>query len=51
MSVCAFILGLGCPVRRWRPSDGLIIRPRSPTVCVKKTDYETVEETRAHKGL
>jgi hypothetical protein len=36
---------LYCPVYRQRPCDGLIIRPRSPTVCVKK-DYGTEEEAR-----
>jgi hypothetical protein len=34
--VYAFILCLRCPVFRYRPCDGLITRPRSPTVCVKK---------------
>jgi hypothetical protein len=47
MSVCAFILCLCCPVCRWRPCDGLILRPRSLIVCVKKKDYETGEESRA----
>jgi hypothetical protein len=32
-----------CPV-----CDRLILRPRSPTDCVKK-DYETEEEVRAHQ--
>jgi hypothetical protein len=32
--LCAFILCLCCPVCRWRPYDGLIPRPRSPTDCV-----------------
>jgi hypothetical protein len=36
MSVCAFIMCLCCPLCRWRPCDGLITRPRSLTVCVKK---------------
>jgi hypothetical protein len=35
MFVYAFILCLCCPVYRKRPCDGLITRPRSPTVCVK----------------
>jgi hypothetical protein len=36
MSVYAFILCLCWPVCRERPCDGLIARPRSPTVSVKK---------------
>jgi hypothetical protein len=31
--LCAFILCLCCSVYRWWPWDGLIPRPRSPTVC------------------
>jgi hypothetical protein len=34
ISVCAFILCLYCPVCNQLPCDGLITRPRSPTVCV-----------------
>jgi hypothetical protein len=48
MSVCAFILCLCWPVCRYRPCDGLITRPRSPTVCVKK-DYGTEKEARAQQ--
>jgi hypothetical protein len=33
--VYAFIMCLCCPVFRQRPCDGLITRPRSPTVCEK----------------
>jgi hypothetical protein len=33
--VCAFILCLCCPLIRYRSRDGLITRPRSPTVCEK----------------
>jgi hypothetical protein len=33
----AYILCLCCPVFRWRPCDGLITRPNSPTVCEKMT--------------
>jgi hypothetical protein len=37
-----FILCLCCPVFRWRPCDGLITRPRSPTVCnIIKMEKET----------
>jgi hypothetical protein len=48
MSVCAFILCL-CSMCRYRPCDGLITRPSSPTVCIKK-DYETEEEARAQQN-
>jgi hypothetical protein len=55
MSVCAFILCLCFSVCRRRPCDGLISRPRSPTVCVKmimelkkrlgsKNDYRATDE-------
>jgi hypothetical protein len=43
MSVCTFIV---CVVLLC--CDGLIIRPGSPTMCVKK-DYETEEEVRAQQ--
>jgi hypothetical protein len=33
--LCAFILCLCCPLCRWRPCDGLMPRPRSPTDCVE----------------
>jgi hypothetical protein len=36
MSVYAFMLCLCCTVCRLRPCDGLITRPRSPTVSVEK---------------
>jgi hypothetical protein len=50
MSVCAFILCLGCPVCRLRPCDGLNTRPRSPTICVKKiTKFKKRPEPK--KGL
>jgi hypothetical protein len=35
MFVCGFILCL-CSVCRYRPYEGLIPRPRSPTVCAEK---------------
>jgi hypothetical protein len=41
--VCAVM----CAGSEW-PCDGLVPRPRSPTVCVKK-DYETEEEARAQQ--
>jgi hypothetical protein len=41
MSVlCAFILGLCCPVCRERPCDGLIPRPRRPADCVYDQEPE-----------
>jgi hypothetical protein len=45
MSVYAFILCLCCPVYRYRPCDGLITHPKSPSICVKH-DYGTEEEAR-----
>jgi hypothetical protein len=38
--VYVFILCLCCPVFRYWPCDGLITRPKSPTVC-EKNDYVT----------
>jgi hypothetical protein len=49
MSVYTFILCLCCRVCRYRPCDGLITRPRSPTVC--ENDCGTEEEARARRGL
>jgi hypothetical protein len=43
MSVCAFNLCLGSPVRKQRPCDGLIPRPRSPT------DQETEEAAKVQQ--
>jgi hypothetical protein len=48
MSVCVYSV-LCCPVCRWRPCNGLIARPRSPTVCVKK-DYEIYKRPGHNKG-
>jgi hypothetical protein len=48
MDLCVFIVCLCFPVCKQRPCDGLITRPRSPTVCVKK-DYETEEKARAQQ--
>jgi hypothetical protein len=45
--VCAYFLCLCCPVCRQRPCDGLITRPGSPTVCVKRLRNE--EEARAQQ--
>jgi hypothetical protein len=48
--LCAFILCLCCPVCRWRPWDGLIPHPRSPTDCV--TEVEKLKKRpRSNKGL
>jgi hypothetical protein len=46
--LCTFSLCLYCFVCRQRPSDGLITRPRSANVCVRKDD-ETEEEARAQQ--
>jgi hypothetical protein len=51
MSVCAFILCLYCPACRQRPCDGLIPRPRSPTVCVKKKITKLKKRPGLNKGL
>jgi hypothetical protein len=48
--LCTSLFCLCCPVCRWRSCDGLITRPRSPTVGVKN-DYGTKEEARALQGL
>jgi hypothetical protein len=45
-----FILCLSYPVCRWRPCDGLITRPSSPTVCVKKIK-ELKKRPGPNKGL
>jgi hypothetical protein len=45
--LCAFILCLCCPVYRYRPCDGLITSPRSPTDCVKNyygTEKEAIKK-------
>jgi hypothetical protein len=44
--LCVFLC-LCCPVYRERPCDGLITRPRSPTVCVKKEISKLKYEARA----
>jgi hypothetical protein len=46
--VYVFFLCLCCPVFRQRPCDGLITRPRRPTIC--KNDHETEKGARAHVG-